>query len=84
VRVTAVRDATIESEGNVVNITIDSVTRIDVSSIGEYDYEEEDDEEEESYYRTITIETASGEVIEIDLNATAEENLEVIEEEEEE
>jgi hypothetical protein len=66
-----------------VNITIDSVTRIDVSVIGEYEYEEEDEEEEESFYRTITIETASGMIIEIDLNAAAAENLDVIEEDEE-
>jgi hypothetical protein len=62
-----------------VNITIDSVTRIDVSVIGEYEVEEEEDEE--GYYRTITIETATGQVIEIDLNAEGDENLEIIEEE---
>ena len=67
-----------------VNITIDSVTRVEVSPIGEYEYDEEDEEEEESYYRTITIETASGQVIEIDLNATSEDSLEVLEEDEEE
>ena len=63
-----------------VNITIDSVTRIDVSAIGEYEVEDEE-EDEEGYYRTITIETASGQVIEIDLNAEGDENLEIIEEE---
>ena len=67
-----------------VNITIDSVTRVEVSPIGEYEYDEEDEEEEESYYRTSTIETASGQVIEIYLNATSEDSLEVLEEDEEE
>ena len=68
------------ARGKVVNLTIDSVTRISVSAIEEYE-EDEEDEEEEGYYRTITIETVSGQTIEIDLNAASEDDLEVIEDE---
>jgi hypothetical protein len=64
----------------VVDISIDSVLRVRVSDVEEYD-EDEDDEDEERFYRTITIETASG-VIELDLNAESEDALELIEDDE--
>ncbi len=63
-----------------VDISIDSVLRVRVSDVEEYD-EDEDDEDEERFYRTITIETASG-VIELDLNAESEDALELIEDDE--
>ena len=69
-------------EGNVVDISIESVLRIRVSDIEEYEDDEVDDEDDERFYRTITIETTSG-VIELDLNAISEEALELVEDDEE-
>ena len=63
-----------------VDISIDSVLRVRVSDVEEYD-EDEDDDDDERFYRTITIETASG-VIELDLNAASEEALELLEDDE--
>lgn len=60
-----------------VDISVDSVLRIRVSDIEEYD-EDELDDDDERFYRTITIETASG-VIEIDLNSASEDALDLIE-----
>jgi hypothetical protein len=64
-----------------VDITVESVTRILVSAIEEYEPDEDEDEEdlEEPFTRTITIELASGEVIELDLSAASAEELELIE-----
>ena len=64
-----------------VDISIDTVLRVRISEIEEYESDEDDDEEEEGFYRTITIETATG-VIELDLNADSEEALELIEDDE--
>jgi hypothetical protein len=66
-----------------VDISIDGVARISLSAIEEYELEE-DDEESEPYYRTLTIVTMTGEVIELDLNAASEEALEVMEDDEDE
>jgi hypothetical protein len=65
----------------VVDISIDTVLRVRISEIEEYESDEDDDEGEEGFYRTITIETASG-VIELDLNADSEDSLELIEDDE--
>ena len=65
-----------------VDISIESVLRIRVSDIDEYEDDEVDDEDDERFYRTITIETTSG-VIELDLNAISEEALELVEDDEE-
>jgi hypothetical protein len=64
----------------VVDISIDSVLRVHVSDVDEYD-DDEDDQDDERFFRTITIETASG-VIELDLNAASEEALELLEDDE--
>ena len=60
-----------------MDISIDSVLRVRVSDVEEYDEDDEDDQDDERFFRTITIETASG-VIELDLNATSEEALELL------
>ena len=67
-----------------VDITIEWVIRVRVSPIeeNEVDEDEEDEQEEEPYYRTLTIVTASGEVIELDLYAASEAALEIDEDEE--
>ena len=67
-----------------VDITIESVIRMRVSAIeeNEIDEDDEDEEDEEPYYRTLTIVTASGEVIELDLYAASPEALEIDEDEE--
>ena len=67
-----------------VDITIESVIRVRVSPIeeNEVDEDEEDEQEEEPYYRTLTIVTASGEVIELDLYAVSAAALEIDEDEE--
>ena len=62
-----------------VDISIDSVLRVSVSATEEYE-DDEVDEDDDRFYRTITIETASG-VIEMDLDATSEEALDMIEDE---
>jgi hypothetical protein len=68
-----------EKDKDVVDISIEEVLRIRVSEIEEYEPDEDDDDEDdERFYRTITIETASG-VIELDINAASEEALEFIE-----
>ena len=65
-----------------VDISIETVLRVRISGIEEYEPDEDDDDEdEERFYRTITIETASG-VIELDLNADSEGALELIEDDE--
>jgi hypothetical protein len=63
-----------------VDITIDSVRRVRVTAVEEYDLDDEDDDDE-PFSRTITIETDSG-VIEIELFASSEDDLEFVEEEE--
>jgi hypothetical protein len=67
-----------------VDITIESVIRMRVSAIeeNEIDEDDEDEEDEEPYYRTLTIVTASGEVIELDLYAASAAALEIDEDEE--
>jgi hypothetical protein len=66
-----------------VDITIDSVIRVRVSAIEENEIDEDEDEEdEEPYSRTLTIVTASGEVIELDLYAASPSALEIDEDEE--
>ena len=67
-----------------VDITIESVVRVRVSAIeeNEFDEEDEDEEDEELYYRTLTIVTASGEIIELDLYAASPAALEIDEDEE--
>ena len=65
-----------------VDISVDTVLRVRISEIEEYEPDEDDDaEDDERFYRTITIETGSG-VIELDLNADSEEALELIEDDE--
>jgi hypothetical protein len=64
----------------VVDITVDSVRRIRVSAVEEYDLDEDDDDDE-PYSRTITIETDSG-IIELEMFASSEEDLEFFEESE--
>ena len=64
-----------------VDISIDTVLRVSISEIEEYETDEDDDEDEEGFYRTITIQTATG-IIELDLNADSEEALELIEDDE--
>jgi hypothetical protein len=69
-------------EGTVVDISVDTVLRVRISEIEEYEPDEDDDaEDDERFYRTITIETGSG-VIELDLNAESEGALELIEDDE--
>ena len=67
-----------------VDITIESVIRVRVSAIeeNEVDEDEKDEQEEEPYYRTLTIVTASGEVVELDLYAASAAALEIDEDEE--
>jgi hypothetical protein len=69
-------------EANVVDITIESVVSLRVSAIEENEFDEDEDDDEEPYYRTLTIETASGEIIELDLYAASPSALEIDEEEE--
>ncbi len=69
-------------EADVVDITIESVARIRVSAIEENEFDEDDDEDEEPYYRTLTIETESGELIELYLYAASPAALEIDEDEE--
>ena len=65
-----------------VDISVDTVLRVRISEIEEYEPDEDDDaEDDERFYRTITIETGSW-VIELDLNADSEEALELIEDDE--
>ncbi len=64
-----------------VDITVDSVRRVRVSAVEEYDLDEDDDDDE-PYSRTITIETDSG-IIEIELFASSEDDLEFVEESDE-
>ena len=65
-----------------VDISVDTVLRVRISEIEEYEPDEDDDaEDDERFYRTITIETGSG-VIELDLNADSEGALELIEDDE--
>jgi hypothetical protein len=61
-----------------IDITLEGVTRILVSEIEEYELDDEDDEDEEPFSRTITIELASGETIELDLNAATRDELEIL------
>ena len=65
-----------------VDITIESVIRVRISAI-EVNEPDEDDEEvdDEPFYRTLTIVTQSGEIIELDLFAASEDAL-VLEEDE--
>jgi hypothetical protein len=60
------------------------VIRVRISAIeeNEIDEDDDDDEDEEPFYRTLTIVTASGEVIELDLYAASPAALEVEEDEE--
>jgi hypothetical protein len=70
-------------EADVVDITIESVARVRVSAIEQNEFDDDDDEEdEEPYYRTLTIETESGELIELDLYAASPAALEIDEDEE--
>jgi hypothetical protein len=81
--VEAARSERPKEEADVVDITIDSVIRVRVSAIEENEIDEDDeDEDEEPYYRTLTIVTASGEVIELDLYAASPAALEIDEDEE--
>jgi len=66
-----------------MNISIESVTQIQLSAIEEEDLED-DDEDEEPFYRTLTIVTDTGTVIEIDLYAQSREALEFLEDDDEE
>jgi len=71
-----------KKEADVVDITIESVIRVRISAI-EVNEPDEDDEEvdDEPFYRTLTIVTQSGEIIELDLFAASEDAL-VLEEDE--
>jgi hypothetical protein len=80
--VEAARSERPTKEADVVDITIESVVRVRVSAIEENEPDEDDDEDEEPYYRTLTIVTASGEVIELDLYAASPAALEIDEDEE--
>jgi hypothetical protein len=64
-----------------VDITIDGVRRIRISAVEEYDLDEDDDDDE-PYSRTITIETDAG-IIELELFASSEDDLELLEENDE-
>ena len=59
-----------------VDITVDSVRRVRISAIEEYDLDEDDDDDE-PYSRTITIETDAG-IIELELFASSEDDLEFV------
>jgi hypothetical protein len=65
-----------------VDITIESVISVRVSAIEENELDDEDEEDEELYYRTLTIETESGGLIELDLYAASPAALEIDEDEE--
>jgi hypothetical protein len=71
-----------KKEADVVDITIESVIRVRISAI-EVNEPDEDDEEvdDEPFYRTLTIVTQSGEIIELDLFAASEDALELEEDE---
>ena len=65
-----------------VDITIESVIRVRISAIEENEPDEDDDEvDDEPFYRTLTIVTQSGEIIELDLFAASEDALELEEDE---
>ena len=65
-----------------VDITIESVIRVRISAIEESEPDEDDDEvDDEPFYRTLTIVTQSGEIIELDLFAASEDALELEEDE---
>jgi hypothetical protein len=77
-----VRNERPKKEANVVDITIESVIRVRISAIEENEPDEDDDEvDDEPFYRTLTIVTQSGEIIELDLFAASEDALELEEDE---
>jgi hypothetical protein len=77
-----VRNERPKKEANVVDITIASVIRVRISAIEENEPDEDDDEvDDEPFYRTLTIVTQSGEIIELDLFAASEDALELEEDE---
>jgi hypothetical protein len=77
-----VRNEHPKKEANVVDITIESVIRVRISAIEESEPDEDDDEvDDEPFYRTLTIVTQSGEIIELDLFAASEDALELEEDE---
>jgi hypothetical protein len=77
-----VRNERPKKEANVVDITIESVIRVRISAIEENEPDEDDDEvDDEPFYRTLTIVTQSGEIIELDLFAASEDALELGEDE---
>jgi hypothetical protein len=77
-----VRNERPKKEANVVDITIESVIRVRISAIEENEPDEDDDEvDDEPFYRTLTIVTQSGEIIELDLFAASEVALELEEDE---
>jgi hypothetical protein len=61
-----------------MEISIENVTRIHLSRISAYEMDEvDDDQEDDLVYRTLTIETATGELA-IDISARSEQELEVV------
>jgi hypothetical protein len=77
-----VRNERPKKEANVVDITIESVIRVRISAIEENEPDEDDDEvDDEPFYRTLTIVTQSGEIIELDLFAASPDALELEEDE---
>jgi hypothetical protein len=78
-----VRNERSQKGADVLNITIDSVIRVRISAIEENEPDEDTDEvDDEPFYRTLTIVTQSGEIIELDLFAASEDVLELEEDEE--
>lgn len=66
-----------------IDLTLEGVVRIAVSTVEEDEPDEDDDDElEEPFSRTITIELESGEELVIDLYAASREALDLLDEEE--
>lgn len=63
----------------IVNVSIESVLRIHLSEIEEYDSEDEDEDEDQddTHFRTLTISTGSG-ILELELSAASAAALEVV------
>ena len=63
-----------------VDITIESVIRVRVSAIEENEIDVDDDEDDDQpFYRSVSIVTESGQVIDLNLYAASVEALELVE-----
>jgi hypothetical protein len=79
-RAEAARSEHPTKEEVVVDITIESVIRVRVSAIEENEIDVDDDEDDDQpFYRSVSIVTESGQVIDLNLYAASVEALELVE-----